>query len=367
MYAVIIRDSEAKMNTITEIIRCKYCQSVDIIKFGIYEGVQRYYCKDCQRKFTLSDTLLKMQTSIAQISSAVAMYYEGLSLNEISRMLKQIYNIDISDQGIYNWIERFTNDAKKIIKGYHPDVGYVWMADETSIGIAGKQYWLIDIIDIKTRFLIASHISPYRRVEDIQEALKEAYAFTGRVPKVIMTDHLAAYIHAINLTFGDKTKHLQVKKFTATPNNNIIERMQGTIRARTKIMRDLKSLDSARMILGGFLIHYNYIRPHTTLSSKNNDVTPAMKANIAFPYKNWESLIRHNEEAKLAASKVDFNVPALPVVKPTRLQLKRMNDREVDRLKLQAKRLGIPYKGKPTGRPKKTDTQSIQVTKAKLQ
>lgn len=134
------------------------------------------------------------------------------------------------------------------------------------------------------------------------------------------------------------------------------------------IMRDLKSLDSARMILGGFLIHYNYIRPHTTLSSKNNDVTPAMKANIAFPYKNWESLIRHNEEAKLAASKVDFNVPALPVVKPTRLQLKRMNDREADRLKLQAKRLGIPYKRSPTGRPigrprkQQTDTQSLRVT-----
>ena len=83
------------MNTTTEIIRCKYCQSVDIIKFGIYEGVQRYYCKDCQRKFTLLDTLLKMQTSIAQISSAVAMYYEGLSLNEISRMLKQIYNLKL--------------------------------------------------------------------------------------------------------------------------------------------------------------------------------------------------------------------------------------------------------------------------------
>ena len=88
-----------------------------------------------------------------------------------------------------------------------------------------------------------------------------------------------------------------------------------------------------------------------------------MKANIAFPYKNWESLIRHNEEAKLAASKVDFNVPALPAVKPTRLQLKRMNDREVDRLKLQAKRLGIPYKGKPTGRPRKqqSTTQSLRV------
>jgi transposase-like protein len=351
---------------VAEPTNCKYCQSSNIIRFGTYEGVQRYYCKDCQRKFSGLDTLPKMQTAIDQISSAVAMYYEGLSLNEISRMLKQIYNINITDQGIYNWIERFTNDAKKITKGYHPDVGYVWLADETVINVAGKQYWLMDIIDVKTRFLIASHLSPTRRVEDIQETMRGAYTFTGRMPKVIMTDHLQAYDYAIGLTFGDKTKHLKVEKFTAKPNNNIIERMQGTIRARTKVMRDLKSLDTARMILDGFVIHYNYIRPHDTLSSKDNDVTPAMKAHINFPYKNWESLIRHNEQAKVEAAKVNFSVPSLPFIKPTPYQRNRMLNRDLKRRHKEAQKKGIPFQWKSIGRPRKPNANIAKIQSFKL-
>jgi transposase-like protein len=168
-------------------IPCKYCQSANTIKFGAHGGVQRYYCKDCERKFTDLDTLPKMQFPIDQVAASVSMYYEGLSLNEIKRMLKQIYHCDVSDYGIYGWIERFTKDAIKITEHYHPDSGYVWCADETVIDIAGKQYWLLDVLDYKTRFLLASRISPYRRIEDVQAVLKEAYKRSGKVPKVIMT------------------------------------------------------------------------------------------------------------------------------------------------------------------------------------
>jgi hypothetical protein len=222
--------------------------------------------------------------------------------------------------------------------------------------------------DVKTRFLIVSHLSSTRRVEDIQETLRKAYVFTGKIPKVIMTDHLQAYIYAIGLTFGDKTKHLRVKKFTSKPNNNIIERMQGTIKARTKIMRDLKSLDTARTILGGFIIHYNYLRPHETLSSKNNDVTPAIKAGIQFPYENWEQLIRHSEEAKRESSKVVFNVESLPHIKPTFKQQKRMYARTAKRRRLEEKRTGSPrHIPNIGGRPKKPDSgiQQIRMPKAK--
>ncbi|MGA2159521.1 MAG: IS6 family transposase [Dehalococcoidia bacterium] len=343
-------------------MNCKYCQSENTIKYGTYGDTQLYYCKDCDRKFTGLDTLPHMQIPIDRVGAAVAMYYEGLSLNEIKRVLGQIYGKEISDQGIYNWIKRFTDDAKRITSGYHPDVGYVWLADETVINVEGKQYWLMDVIDVKTRFLIASHLSSTRRVEDIQDTLKQAYAFTGRIPKVILTDHLQAYIYAIGLTFGDKTKHVQVKKFTSKPNNNIIERMQGTLRSRTKVMRDLKSLDTARMILDGFIIHYNYLRPHETLSSPHNDVTPAKKAHINFPYQNWESLIRHNEEAKIQSAGVSFFTPKLPYIKPTQRQAKRIENRVYKRRKLETRRTGIPYQPKSKGgRPRRPDV-SIMVS-----
>jgi len=32
-------------------IRCPYCDNEGVLKYGKYKGVQRYWCKMCQRKF----------------------------------------------------------------------------------------------------------------------------------------------------------------------------------------------------------------------------------------------------------------------------------------------------------------------------
>jgi len=317
-------------------VRCKNCDSPNVVKFGSYNGVPRYWCNDCKRKFIDADTLPKMKTPINKIAAAVSMYYEGLSLNEIRRVLKQIYGLEVSDFAIYNWVERFTKDAMQITQYYKPKAGYVWLADETSIGLSGKKYWLLDVLDVKTRFLLASRLSPYRRVEDIQEVLKEAYNRSGMLPKVIMTDQLQAYQDAIPLTFGDKARHLQVKKITARPNNNIIERMQGTIKSRTKVMRDLKKPD-VNIILDGFIIHYNYFRPHETLST-SKQTTPAEKAQTQFPFENWEGLIRHSREAKQNIPSHFFEVPKLPKIQPTARQKQLVYARRHRRKKVAEKR-----------------------------
>ncbi len=55
------------MNNIT----CKHCGSPNVIKFGTHNGIQRYWCKDCQRKFTELDTLPKMKTPINEIGSVL--------------------------------------------------------------------------------------------------------------------------------------------------------------------------------------------------------------------------------------------------------------------------------------------------------
>jgi len=237
-------------------------------------------------------------------------------------------------------------------------VMYGWLADETVIDIAGKQYWLLDVIDVKTRFLLASKLSPHRWMEDINDVLVEAYQRSGKIPKSIMTDHLEGYTRAIPSTFGSGTRHVQVKKFAAKPNNNIIERMQGTIKSRTKIMRDLKSLDTAKLILDGFFVHYNYMRPHEALS-KGDDVTPAMKANINFPYANWEQLVRHSQIAKSESPPARFGIPKLPVHIMTAEEKRKEYERIKSRNKLERARAGRPNY-QQIGRPKKRPhTQAV--------
>jgi transposase-like protein len=234
-----------------------------------------------------------MKTPVEQIATAVALYYDGVSLEAISRQLIHIYGNYTSDATVYDWIIRFTKEAINITNDYKPNVGGKWIADETVVRISGQKYWLFDILDSRTRFLLATHLSKGRTVEDVQSVMREAYKRAGRLPTVILTDGLNSYVDGIRLTFGDKVKHVQTKPFTEGTNTNLIERMQGTIKGRTKVMRGLKKLESAELILDGFLVNYNYFRPHDSLDGK----TPAEVADSKFPYESWLSLIRKGRTA----------------------------------------------------------------------
>jgi len=265
---------------------CKYCQSEHVIKYGKYKAVQYYFCKDCQRKFAATDTIPKMQYPTSQIADALNMYYEGLSLHEIRRNLIQQHNSYISDVTALNWVKRFTELAVKEANKYKPDVGRVWVADETVIDIDGKNIWFWDIIDTKTRFLIASHMSFTRTTRDAQELMKKAHERTGKIPRVIYTDKLAAYLDGIELTFGADTKHGQGGPFDVESNTSLIERFHSTIKSRTKVMRGLHTPKSARFFMDGWLVHYNFFRPHMSLKNR----TPAQMAGIRFPFRNWKDI-----------------------------------------------------------------------------
>ncbi len=109
----------------------------------------------------------------------------------------------------------------------------------------------------------------------------------ARYPRVIYTDKLRAYLDGIELTFGADTKHIHGSPFDVENNTNIIERFHGTVKERTKVMRGLHTIETARKFLDGWLVHYNFFRPHTALK----DMTPAQKAGIKFPFRNWKDVV----------------------------------------------------------------------------
>ena len=289
---------------------CNYCQSENVIKYGKYKDTQYYLCKDCGRRFASADRIPKMQNTTRTIADVLNMYYEGMSLAEIRRNLIQQDNNYISRISAYNWVERFTELAVKEAKKHNPDVGSIWIADETVIDIDGKNIWLWDIIDTKTRFLIASHISYTRTTRDAQALMKQAYERTGKIPRVIYTDKLRAYLDGIELTFGADTKHKQGGPFDVENNTNLIERFHGTVKERTKVMRGLHTIDTAKKFLDGWLIHYNFFRPHTSLK----DRTPAQMAGIKFPFRNWKDLVEQPYEI---TARIPLKHKTPVVTKPT--------------------------------------------------
>jgi len=272
-------------------ITCKYCGSHKVIKYGHYRHMQRFFCKDCKRKFADNDALPDMKTPIDQVGTAIGMYYEGQSLNSICRLLTQIYHSYPSDSTVYRWIARFTKQAVNEARDYKVDVGDVWVADETVLEIDGRNVWFWDIIDAKTRFLLASRLSRSRTIKDAALLMNEAKRKASKSPTTILTDKLAAYLDGIELVFGGDTKHIRTKPFTIENNTNLIERFHGTLKDRTKVMRGLKDMASARLITEGWLLHYNYLRPHEALKGK----TPAEVAGVKYPYRNWQEIVAKRE------------------------------------------------------------------------
>ena len=78
-------------------------------------------------------------------------------------------------------------------------------------------------------------------------------------------------------------------------NNNMVERLHGTIRQRNKVMKGLDEEDTAQTMMDGMRIYYNFMRPHIALNGK----TPAEKAKVSAGTQTWKSLIEKASQGLL--------------------------------------------------------------------
>lgn len=270
----------------TERIKCRYCDSDIVWKYGKNRnGVQRYKCPKCDKVFIDVDALPSMRIAIRQLGEIMGQYYGGMSYKDIRRQFKQQYDIDMSRSSFHRWLTRFTKRAVEEASKYHPKVGDKWIADECVLKIGGVNVWCWDIIDSDSRYLLATHLSTHRTTQDAKRLMEKAVKVAnGKIPKIIITDSLRAYVDGIELVFGSDTKHIQSEPFAdADISTNLIERWHSTLKTRSDIMRGLKSMDTAQSLLDGWLVHYNYFRPHESLDDK----TPAEVAGVKFPYDDW--------------------------------------------------------------------------------
>jgi len=279
-------------------IACKWCGSTDIMRYGIREGVQNYICKACGRKFTEKDSPYHMQTSIDQIGAALNMFYNGMSVAEVARHLKEVYSNPVSGSTVYRWLLRYTFIAATTLNPLEPKVSDTWIVDETVMDVSGRKLWFWDIIDEDTRFLLASHLSKSRTTLDAATIMRRAWQRAGKAPRFIISDQLAAYIDGIELVFGAYSKHIQARGLTKEINTNIIERFHSTIKSRTKVLRGFKTTETAEQLLDGFLLHYNFFRPHMSLEDK----TPAQVAGIKSPLTSWTDVVKQNKTSFQAAN-----------------------------------------------------------------
>ena len=276
--------------TTTCTVRCKFCSSENVVKNGVRTGnIQYYKCRDCGRAFAGNNALEGMQYPPEQIASAVSLFYDGLSIDAIRRQLDSLYHVFPSDSTVYYWIVRYTKAAVSNARIVNIKAGGVWVADETVLRLDQHvKAWFWDIIDSETRFLLASHMSLERKTKDARTLMEKALGRALKPPRIIYTDKLRAYLDGIEQTFGADTKHKQTSPFEIGSSNNLIERFHGTIKARTKVMRGMRNKDTAALVMDGWLINYNFFRPHESLKNR----TPGDVAKADFPWRNWLDVIR---------------------------------------------------------------------------
>lgn len=250
-----------------------------------------------------------MKTPINEIGSALNMYYGGMPIDAIQAQLNLQHGKYLSEPAIYKWIVRFTKEAIVKAKDFKPKVGNVWLADETGLNVGNRNIWFWDIIDAKSRYLLASHISVTRTTEDAQILIEKAIRRAGKMPEVVITDKLSSYIEGIDLATGGRVAHIRSKPFTDENSTNVIERFHGTLKQRTRVIHHFRDLETARLLTDGWLIHYNFFKEHESL----DNVSPAKHMKVEMPFADWNDIVRHSDIANTASFKF---VKVRPIHKP---------------------------------------------------
>jgi len=272
-------------------LSCKFCNSLNVTKYGKKNGKQNYMCKDCHRCFVDNIDFENMKYNPKIIALTLDLYFQGLSLRKISHHLKQFYELSVSYKSVHNWIKKYIGIMNQYVNTIKPDIGDVWHTDEMMINVHGSWEYLWNVMDETTRYQLASVVSTERRVRDARMVFQKAKQNCGgRKPKYIVTDGLGSYKRAVKKEFTTntgETEHLFNVGIQHHPNNNHVERLHGTIRQREKVMRALKTDETP--IIEGHRLFYNFIKPHESL----NGLTPSEKAGITIEGDNkWLSLMK---------------------------------------------------------------------------
>jgi putative transposase len=206
------------------------------------------------------------------ITSAMQLYFTGESLRNVMGFL-ELQGVKISHMSVYRWINRYASLMKEYLDKIKPDVGDVWRSDELYLKVKGDIKYLFALMDDETRFWIAQQVASNKNTSDIRPLFRKGIEVIGRRPETLITDGAPnfhdAYLKEFYTLKNPRIQHIQHIRLQGDRNNNKMERMNGEVRDREKVMRGLKRQDTP--IIEGYKIFHNYVRPHETIIENANN------------------------------------------------------------------------------------------------
>lgn len=259
---------------------CKFCGNAEVVRNGFKSGKQEYRCRSesCGRAFVQNEGFARLKGDARTVCLALDLYFKGNSLRQITDTLNQFFGLRVAHMTVYRWLQRYVALINEYAAGLEPWVGDKWHADEVFTKFNGNLQYLWHVMDAETRYLLVSHVTTARTDSDAKDVMGEARRLAGKTPDEIVTDGLPAYVSGIasKLRGAKHTREIHLSNPGRFPNNNRVERLNGTVRARQKPARGLKSPGGP--LTAGQQAYYNLLRPHSALDGR----TPAEAAGVGF-------------------------------------------------------------------------------------
>jgi transposase-like protein len=219
------------------------------------------------------------------------LYFTGESFRNVKRFLR-LQGVNVSHVAVYKWITKYVGLMEKYLEQITPQVSDTWRADELYLKVKGNMKYLFALMDDETRFWIAQEVADNKHTYDARRLFRTAREIASKKPATLITDGLESYRKAYLKEYwtlkGPRTKHISHITIKGERNNNKMERFNGEVRDREKVIRGLKKKDTP--VLAGYQIFHNYIRPHEALDGK----TPADACGVEVEGPNkWVTLIQN--------------------------------------------------------------------------
>ena len=270
------------------------CPSEDggkTVKNGRQGGWQRYLCKECGSQFRELDVIGRgSRFPIEQVGAALQEYYEGLTYRETVRNVGNAFGIKPPDEAnVHRWVQKYSRTAEKAVRHYKANTGREWLEDEYFVKIGGRPFWIWNVVDPHTRYLLVSYLTSAWDEQVAAEIMKQAEAASVNLPDVVHIELL--HSSAMALFAVDDTRdvsYLANHEIGREIDNILSERLPPPKREPLRVLKRMKTLANAQNFLDGWRIDYNLFRPHRGLDGR----TPAQAAGMDVPFSSWQDVVR---------------------------------------------------------------------------
>ena len=278
-------------------IVCPHCKKEKYTRDGWYHGKhekrQRYKCTVCKRRFRDNLGFEYRQMPRLYITLALMLSGMGMAAANIQMSIRHL-GVEVHVDTITRTLEHYSRVVDEYTRTIKPPyVGDKWGCDEKHQKVRGKESYIVAVMDLTTRFVLAWDISPTKDKYNSISLLRAAKHTAGRIPRLFITDGLDQYHIAFKKVFytlkGIRSIHIRdIHIRNLMCNTNKQERLNGGFADRFRYTRGINKEES--LIFRIVIIHYNYIKPHSGIASR----TPAEAAGIDIQGADkWRTLIQN--------------------------------------------------------------------------